>query len=132
MMQDLPRVSAAVLRGDGREILMVKHRRVDGSEYWQLPGGAILPGESPEAAVLRELREETNLEGRVVRFLFTIPYKYGTSTTFLVEVDAAAQPALGSEPEEVAAEHRKLVDLAWFPLADVRENPEIKALLRVL
>ncbi len=111
---------------------MVKHRRLDGSEYWQLPGGGILPGESPEAAVLRELLEETNLAGRIVRFLFTIPYKYGSSTTFLVEVDAAAQAFLGSDPEDAQADHRKLADVAWLMVAEVRENPEIKHVLRVL
>ena len=91
MVPERPRVSAAVLRDEGREVLMVKHRRPDGTEYWQLPGGGLLPDESPEAGVLRELHEEANLAGRVVRFLFTIPYKYGTSTTFLVEIDPTAQ-----------------------------------------
>lgn len=109
---------------------MVKHRRSDGTEYWQLPGGGILPGESPEAAALRELHEETNLAGHIVRLLFTMPYKFGLSTTFLVEADVVAPLSLGYDPEEIDGAHRKLVEIAWLRVAEMRENPEIKQLLR--
>lgn len=128
-----PRVSAAVLRsGSLQDVLMVKHRRRDGRTYWQLPGGGILPGETPEKAVLRELREETGLRGTVIRELFTIPYKYGTSTTFLVDVDARDQPELGYDPEEARSDHRKLVDVAWRGVREQCGNPEIDQLLRAL
>ena len=73
MVPERPRVSAAVLRDEGREVLMVKHRRPDRTEYWQLPGGGLLPDESPEAGVLRELLEETSLAGQVVRFCSRSP-----------------------------------------------------------
>src|SRR5690348_4872450 len=97
---DRPRVSAAVLRHDGQEALMVQHRRRDGTTYWQLPGGGVEAGETPEAAVLRELREETGIEGRIVQFLFAIPYKYGQSMTFLVEVVPQGRPSSDTTPKK--------------------------------
>jgi len=58
---DRPRVSAAVLRSDSRDVLMVQHCRPDGTTYWQLPGGGIESQEHAETAALRELAEETGL-----------------------------------------------------------------------
>ena len=153
-----PRVSAAVFRANKTEILMVKHQREDGTTYWQplpssrrgrrrersyhddgshgsgarLPGSGLLPSERPEDAVSRELLEETGLIGKVTRKLFTIPYKHGMSTTFLVEVGMAEEAKLGCDPEESGAQHQKLVDLAWIPITEARDNPEIKQLLKVL
>jgi 8-oxo-dGTP diphosphatase len=111
---------------------MVRHRRTDGSEYWQLPGGGAEVGETMEATALRELWEETGLRGQIVRHLFTIPYRLGLSTTFLVDVDPSAVPVLGIDPEEVSMGHRKLVGIAWVPLDEVRENTEVRQLMLAL
>jgi len=78
------------------------------------------------------LREETALEGRVIRLLFRIPYRYGMSTTFRVEARPVAAVVLGEDREEVGTDVRKLVAVAWRPLDEVQENPEIKELLRTL
>ena len=122
------RVSAAVLRDRGREVLTVRHLRRDRTSCWQLPGGGASTDESEETAVLRELREETRLQGTVTRRLFTIPYKYGTSTTFLVDVPGCYEALLGSDPEAEGSDHRKLVEVVWKRTAEVRGNPEIEHL----
>jgi mutator protein MutT len=52
----------AIVRNDTGEILVM--RRADGGT-WDLPGGAVEPGETPAEALLREVREETGLEVRI-------------------------------------------------------------------
>jgi 8-oxo-dGTP diphosphatase len=47
-------------------VLLVRRGHAPSAGEWTLPGGRVEPGEAPEAAVLRELREETALAGQVV------------------------------------------------------------------
>lgn len=57
-----PAARALVLDPDER-VLLVRFVNPDtGQEFWTTPGGGIKPGESPEDAIRRELREETGLE----------------------------------------------------------------------
>ncbi|NDJ62254.1 MAG: NUDIX domain-containing protein [Chloroflexi bacterium] len=71
----LGKVTAFVTREtrDGRQLLVFKHP----SAGIQLPAGTIEPGEHPEDAVMREVREETGLGGgagtvRLVQRLLTV------------------------------------------------------------
>ena len=55
------RVVAAVIR-DGRRIFATQRGYGPWKDWWEFPGGKIEEGETPEAALVRELREELDTE----------------------------------------------------------------------
>lgn len=65
------RVAAYALCHDdeGRMLLCHIAPSVGAGDLWTLPGGGLDFGESPAAAAVRELHEETGLRGEVVRLL---------------------------------------------------------------
>ncbi|MEN6438402.1 MAG: NUDIX hydrolase [Syntrophobacter sp.] len=57
-------VGAIIFRGD--EVLLVKRGNPPSSGKWSIPGGLVELGESLEAAVRREIREEVGLDVKVI------------------------------------------------------------------
>lgn len=55
-------VVAAALTHDGRLLLAQRTRPPELAGLWELPGGKVEPGESEDAALVRELREELGVE----------------------------------------------------------------------
>lgn len=56
-----------------RRVLLLKRARpsTDGLGYWELPGGGLEYGETPNQALIRELKEETGLQIYVVKPAYT-------------------------------------------------------------
>lgn len=51
-------VAAALVRADGRLLLAQRPEGKSLAGLWELPGGKVEPGESPEEALVREIAEE--------------------------------------------------------------------------
>ncbi|MCZ8512801.1 NUDIX domain-containing protein [Paenibacillus filicis] len=58
------------------KVLMVKQRVQRGDIVWNFPGGSIEEGESPEAACIREVKEETSYDVKIIELLARSPKKY--------------------------------------------------------
>ncbi len=69
------RVVAAVIR-DGDRIFATARGYGEYKGWWEFPGGKIEAGETPEEALIREIREELDTEIRVGKLIDTIEYDY--------------------------------------------------------
>ena len=68
-------VVAAIIVRDGR-VFATQRGYGAWKDWWEFPGGKMEPGESPEAALIREIREELSAEIVVDRFLTTVEWDY--------------------------------------------------------
>ncbi|MCG7460068.1 (deoxy)nucleoside triphosphate pyrophosphohydrolase [Corynebacterium tuberculostearicum] len=74
------RVVGAVFH-DGERFLACRKKPGKPLEgHWEFPGGKIEPGETPEQALAREIREELNLIAEVGQKVTTTTYEYEFAT----------------------------------------------------
>lgn len=121
----ITRYQAAILDSDRLLLIQVRDHRL-GKTFWLIPGGGREQGESEEACVRREVREETHLEVRVERLLFEAPnspediYEYRWTKTYLCRpISGEARP--GEEPEMVAQNLAQILAVKWIPLWEEAE-----------
>ena len=106
----------------GERILMVEHR-MRGRDFFNLPGGGVEDGETPEEAAVRELKEEALVDGRILRPL-AVEYKPdGVSRvfTYLVEIPDDAVPETGCDPE-LSEDEQSIVGICWKALNEIPER----------
>ena len=70
-------VVAALIAHDGR-IFATQRGYGEWRGWWEFPGGKQEPGETPEDALVREIREELATEISVDRFVTTLEWDYPT------------------------------------------------------
>jgi 8-oxo-dGTP diphosphatase len=84
-------VVAAVIERSDRRLLIGQRRRSDTSALkWEFPGGKVEPGETPEAALARELREELGTTLRKWAPIGRVVHKYAETPEELEIVFFAA------------------------------------------
>ena len=68
-------VAAAVIVRDG-SLLATERGYGPWKDWWEFPGGKVEDGETPELALVREIREELDAELSIDKFLHTVEWDY--------------------------------------------------------
>jgi ADP-ribose pyrophosphatase YjhB (NUDIX family) len=110
-----PAVGCAILRpsadGKGREVLLSRRARAPKQGQWDLVGGFMDPGEAPEDAMRREVKEETGCRLVAVEQHHAEPGEYDGEPTlnflFTGRIDGAPKASDDS------------AELRWWPLGRV-------------
>jgi 8-oxo-dGTP diphosphatase len=114
-------VGAIVIRD--ASLLVIRRGRGAGVGMWSVPGGRVELGETMEAAVVRELSEETGLAGRVLRYLGWVE-RIGHGYHFvihdyLVDVDVDVDGDTATIAGDDAA------DVGWIALDELEATSDL-------
>lgn len=124
------RVAAAVIKKDNK-IFATQRGYGEFKDGWEFPGGKIEAGETPEEALVREIREELDTEIVVGKRIDTIEYDY---PNFHLSMDCfwceIVEGKLNLKEHEAAKWLTKetLYSVDWLP-ADVGLIEKIEAVL---
>lgn len=78
------KVTCAIIIRNHR-ILIAQHGEKPGHSFqWEFPGGKILPDESPESCIIREIREELDIEVEISEQIIPVTFDYETKTIELI------------------------------------------------
>lgn len=113
-------VSAAIIHRGGR-VLVGQRRKADRhSLKWEFPGGKVEHGETPQQALVRELREELQIEAEVGTELARYEYDYPSGSR--VHLLFFTVSSFSGEPEGRVFEQICWADLAALPKLDFLEG----------
>lgn len=102
------------------EILLAKRAIEPNKGFWDVPGGFIAYGETAEDSALREAKEETNLNTKIVKYLGSYPDIYGdtlvTTIVFIYHVEA-----INSDYQNMRAQD-DVAKLEWFDLNNLPDK----------
>lgn len=135
MFQETPRkiikVAAALVVANNQFLIAKRGKGRHLCDFWELPGGKVEQGETPEHTCVRELQEELQCTIKVERFFVNTEYDY---PEFHLSMDVYLCSFIG-EPHFIISEHQdaKLIsaeeiDNYTFAPADIDFLPKIKEL----
>jgi ADP-ribose pyrophosphatase YjhB (NUDIX family) len=102
-----------------RAALIARHDR-RGRLVWSLPKGHVEQGETPEITAVREVAEETGIEGRVVAPLGVIDFWFVAEGRRIHKT--VHHYLLLAEGGELSDEDIEVVEVAWVPLEELAQR----------
>lgn len=123
-------VAAVIRRGD--RIFATQRGYGDFKDGWEFPGGKVEPGETLEAAIVREIKEELGADIRVTGFLTTVEHDYPkfhlSMDCFWAELKDGTEMTLLEHEAAKWLTMDEIDSVDWLP-ADVRVVEAIKVFI---
>jgi ADP-ribose pyrophosphatase len=116
IVEHTPCIAVVAVDADENILLVKQFRLAAGKELLEIPAGGIDQGESPEEAVVREMREETGLRPNRVKRLTGFYLSPGFSSEYL-HLFLVSE----FEPDPLSAEDTAGIELVKVPVSQIRE-----------
>ena len=119
------RVRVCGLIIENEKVLLLNHKGMNKSGiFWALPGGGVEQFESIENALIREIKEEINVDVKSIAYLKTTEFikspLHAIEIFFRVELEAKNKINLGFDPE-LADNQQLIYAYKWFSFEEVQE-----------
>jgi 8-oxo-dGTP diphosphatase len=92
-----------------RKVLMVRQHVQRGDIVWNFPSGGIEEGETPEEACIREVKEETGYEVRILSKMYFDEEKY----TYRAEIISGTEGT-----DKSIKDNEDIIEIGWISLSD--------------
>ena len=115
------KVVAAIIIKDG-QVFATQRGYGEFKGWWEFPGGKMEPGESPQEALKREIREELDAEVEVRELLETVEWDYPNfHLTMHCFICSLLSESLHLNEHEAATwlTHKTLRSVKWLPADDI-------------
>ena len=131
----IPSVGAVILKDD--HILLTQRGQAPAKGKWTLPGGVVELGESPEEALIREVKEECSLSITVIGVIdvvnkvirddrYAIKYHY-------VIIDYLARCQTDESLSQASSQPgTDVTEVRWIPLQEGTQYDLTEGLLRII
>ena len=109
----------AVILNDKNEVLLLQRNKEPEKGFWSIPGGAVEFNETIEDALIREIKEETDVDVEIIKLLSVVNHIVKSDSAHWVSPNFLCKIISGTVKN---VEPNKHTDIQWFSLNDLPDN----------
>lgn len=130
MSEKIIEVVGAAIIDDGRILAMQRSKNMSLPGFWEFPGGKIEPGEDDHSALIREIKEELNVDIHILDYVNEAIYEYSFGRIKLRVYTAeiiSGELILNEHSDKKWLNKKELNTVEWAPV----DMPAVKKLEKI-
>jgi 8-oxo-dGTP diphosphatase len=108
------KVTCAIIVQNGKILLTQRGKHPHHPYQWEFPGGKLKPGESEEECIRREIKEELNIDVKVVERMYPVKHNYNFK-----EIELIPFVCIKKSGEMKLSEH---IDFKWMKWDEIENE----------